>query len=173
MDIYAYFNLGGSKMFRKVLFPTDFSQGAYRAIRMFQKKNNVEIKELILVNVVEGSLIEEMVDGYSLYYEFYDTKKNELKDIEKKLTEERMKKLKEKGELAQELLNPKNLKLKVKLGIPYKKILETADEEDVSLILLPSHGKLDFTHEFFGSTTYRVLAKTKRPVLLIKTYEEV
>jgi len=160
-------------MFRKVLFPTDFSQGAYKAIRLFEKKNNVEIGELILMNVADESLMEEMMDGYSLYYDVHDTEKNELKDIEKKLTEERMKKLKEKGDLAQELLNPKNLKLKVKFGIPYKKILETADEEDVSLILLPSHGKLDFTHEFFGSTTHKVLKTTKKPILLIKTHEEV
>jgi len=160
-------------MFRKVLIPTDFSQGAYKAIRIFEKKNNVEIGELILMNVVDESLIEEMMDGYALYYEFYDTEKKELKDIEKKLTEARMKKLKEKGELVQEILKPKNLKLKVKFGIPYKKILETADEEDVSLILLPSHGKLGFTHEFFGSTTHRVLQTTKKPVLLIKTYEAV
>lgn len=159
-------------MFRKVLFPTDFSQGAYKAVRLFEKKNNVGIEELILMNVVDESIVEEMMDGYSLYYEIYDTEKKELKDIEKKLTEERMKKLKEKGELVQELLHPKNLKLKVEFGLPYKKILETADEEDVSLILLPSHGKLDFTHEFLGSTTARVLKKTKRPVLLMKTIEE-
>jgi len=157
-------------MFRKVLFPTDFSQGAYKAIRIFEKKNHVEIQELILMSVVEESLIEEMMDGYSL---LYNSEMNELKDIEKKLTDERMKKLEEKGRIVQEILKPKKLKLKVEVGLSYKKILETADEEDVSLILLPSHGKLDFTDVFLGSTTGRVLKTTKKPVLLIKTYEAV
>ena len=157
-------------MFRKVLFPTDFSQGAYKAMKIFEEKNNVEIGELILMSVVDESIVEEMMNGYSLRY---NSEENELKDIEKKLTERRIKELKEKGELAQEILKPKKLKLIVKFGIPYKKIVETADEEDVSLILLPSHGKLDFTHEIFGSTTCRVLKTTKKPVLLIKTYEEV
>jgi len=157
-------------MFRKVLFPTDFSQGSYKAMKIFEEKNNVEIGELILMSVVDESIVEEMMNGYSLRY---NSEENELKDIEKKLTERRIKELKEKGELAQEILKPKKLKLIVKFGIPYKKIVETADEEDVSLILLPSHGKLDFTHEIFGSTTCRVLKTTKKPVLLIKTYEEV
>ena len=157
-------------MFRKVLFPTDFSQGSYKAMKIFEEKNNVEIGELILMSVVDESIVEEMMNGYSLRY---NSEENELKDIEKKLTERRIKELKEKGELAQEILKPKKLKLIVKFGIPYKKIVETADEEDVSLIFLPSHGKLDFTHEIFGSTTCRVLKTTKKPVLLIKTYEEV
>lgn len=159
-------------MLRKVLFPTDFSEGAYKTIKIFEKRNSLTIEELILLHVVDESLLEEMIDGYSLYYESYAPDKDELKDIENKLREDRMKKLKEKGRLAQEILKPKNLKLIVKFGIPYKKIIETAEEEDVSLILLPSHGKIDFSHEILGSTTCRVLKKAKQPVLLIKTCEE-
>ncbi len=157
-------------MLTKVLFPTDFSEGAYKTIRIFEKRNKIQIGQLILLHVVDETLLEEMFDGYSLLYNNED---KELLDIETKLREDRMKKLQEKSKLAQEILNPKDIKLIVKFGIPYKKILETAEEEDVSLILLPSHGKSDFSHEILGSTTCRILKKAKRPVLLIKTCEEV
>ena len=170
---YSHIISGGVEMFRKILFPTDFSQGSYKAVKNFVQKNKTDVGELILLNVVDESVVEEMMDGYSLFYELYDTEKNELKEVEKKLSEARMKKLKEKSEFVKEILKPAHIKLLVKFGLPYKKILQTADEEDVSLILLPSHGRLSFTHEFLGSTTYRVLKKTKRPVLLIKTHEEV
>lgn len=155
-------------MFKKILFPTDFSKGAFKAIENFAKNNNTEIEELILLHVIEESVIEEIMDSYSYYFNKYNNENEEIKDIEKKLKERNLKLLEEKKELAQKTLNPKKIKIMVKFGTPYKKIIETAIEEDVSMILLPSHGKLDFTHEFLGSTTHRVILKTKKPVLLIK-----
>jgi len=64
-----------------------------------------------------------------------------------------------------------NTKIIVRVGIPYEEIIKIAEEENVSLIILPSHGKLNFSHEIFGSTTMRVLKKTKKAVLLIKSFE--
>ena len=70
------------------------------------------------------------------------------------------------------MMKAKNVRIMVTVGIPYKEIVRVAEEEDVSLILLPSHGKLGFSHELMGSTTIRVLRKTKKPVLIIKTHKE-
>ncbi len=57
----------------------------------------------------------------------------------------------------------------VRVGIPYKEIVKVADEEDVNLIILSAHGKLGFSDEIMGSTTLRVIRKTNKPVLIIKT----
>lgn len=158
-------------MFKKILFPTDFSQGAYAAIKSFEKSNQMEVGELILLNVVEESVLEEMMEYYTFYYDRYKSEKSELKDIEARLKEERVKRLNEKAQFVKDILKPKSIKLLIRFGLPYKEIIDVADEEDVSMILLPSHGKLDFIHEFLGSTTHRVLHKTKKPVLLIKTID--
>ena len=69
------------------------------------------------------------------------------------------------------MMKAKNVRIMVTVGIPYKEIVRIAEEEDVSLILLPSHGKLGFSHELMGSTTIRVLRKTKKPVLIINTHK--
>ncbi len=55
----------------------------------------------------------------------------------------------------------------VRFGFPWEEIVKVA-EEDVSLIILPTHGKLGFSKELIGSTAMRVLKKTYRPVLIIK-----
>ena len=83
-----------------------------------------------------------------------------------------MERLQAKVEDVKKTFGTENVKPLVRFGLPWEEIVKVAEEEDVSLILLPSHGKLGFSHELLGSTTVRVLRKTKRPVLVIKTHPE-
>ena len=156
-------------MFRKVLFPTDFSEGSIRAIQRFERENDMEVGECILLHVIDEGLVEDMVTGYSL---LYNNENAEINSILKNLEDEALKKLEERKERCKEMMKAKNVRTMVTVGIPYKEIVRVAEEEDVSLILLPSHGKLGFSHELMGSTTIRVLRKTKKPVLIIKTHKE-
>jgi nucleotide-binding universal stress UspA family protein len=51
-------------------------------------------------------------------------------------------------------------------------ILSVADEGDVSLIAMSAFG-LDWIRELvLGSTTFTVVRKTKKPVLIIRTGQE-
>ena len=156
-------------MFRKVLFPTDFSEGSMRAIQRFERENDMEVGECILLHVIDEGLVEDMVTGYSL---LYNNENAEIDSILKNLEDDALKKLEERKERCKEMMKAKNVRTMVTVGIPYKEIVRVAEEEDVSLILLPSHGKLGFSHELMGSTTIRVLRKTKKPVLIIKTHKE-
>jgi len=156
-------------MFRKVLFPTDFSEGSMRAIQRFERENDMEVGECILLHVIDEGLVEDMVTGYSL---LYNNENAEIDSILKNLEDDALKKLEERKERCKEMMKAKNMRVMVTVGIPYKEIVSVAEEEDVSLILLPSHGKLGFSHELMGSTTIRVLRKTKKPVLIIKTHKE-
>ncbi len=156
-------------MFKKVLFPTDFSEGSMRAIQRFERENDMEVGECILLHVIDEGLVEDMVMGYSL---LYNNENAEIDSILKNLKDDALKKLEERKERCKEMMKAKNVRTMVTVGIPYKEIVRVAEEEDVSLILLPSHGKLGFSHELMGSTTIRVLRKTKKPVLIIKTHKE-
>ena len=156
-------------MFRKVLFPTDFSEGSMRAIQRFERENDIPVGECILLHVIDEGLVEDLVTGYSL---LYNNENAEIDSILKNLKDETLKKLEERKERCKEMMKAKNVRIMVTVGIPYKEIVRVAEEEDVSLILLPSHGKLGFSHELMGSTTIRVLRKTKKPVLIIKTHKE-
>ena len=156
-------------MFKKVLFPTDFSEGAFIATERFAETNDLEIGELLLLHAIDYDKINEYLAGYSI---LYDEDGKLLKDYEKRLVIEAEKKLKAEEVRLKKLLKIKKVKSIVKIGPPYEEILKFAEEENVSLIVLPSHGNLSFTHEIFGSTTYRVLKKTKKAVLLIKTHKK-
>ncbi len=156
-------------MFKKILFPTDFSKGLLRAIQKFGRQNKIEVKECIILHVIDEGYIEDLSNGYSFLYKKED---KELEDIEKKLEKEAKKKLESRVERCKKMINSQNIRTMVRIGIPYDEIVKIADEENVSLILLPSHGKLGYSHEILGSTTMRVLRKTKKPILIIKTHVE-
>ena len=156
-------------MFRKILFPTDFSEGSMRAIQRFKRENTVEVEECILLHVIDEGYIEDLLNGYSLMYE---SEKREMDEIINRAKENAMKKLKEREERCRSMIKARKMRSVVRIGIPHEEIVKFAEEEKVSLILLPSHGKLGYSEELLGSTTIRVLRKTKRPVLIIKTHEE-
>ena len=153
-------------MFRKVLFPTDFSEASRRALERFGKEAG-KIGELVLLHVVDEGYIEDMEEGYSL---FYMDEGVEIKTIEEKAMKKAEELLKKEEKNAYETIDTENIRSVTHIGVPYETIVETAEKEDVSLILLPSHGKMGYSHELFGSTTIRVLRKTKKPVLIIKTH---
>jgi len=77
-------------MFRKILIPTDFSKGAEVAIKKFIRENEMEVKEIVLLHVVDYNIIDTLVNGKELLYE---SEEEETKDIERKLIDESKKKL--------------------------------------------------------------------------------
>ncbi|RLF86517.1 universal stress protein [Thermococci archaeon] len=156
-------------MFRKIFFPTDFSEGAYRAAKCFEKANDMPVGEVVLLHVIDEGTLEDLLNGYSL---LYSDEGMEIEAIKKALLRKTMEKLQAKAEDCKKIFGTENVKILIRFGLPWEEIVKVADEEDVSLILLPSHGKLGFSHEILGSTTVRVLRKTQRPVLVVKTHCE-
>jgi nucleotide-binding universal stress UspA family protein len=59
----------------------------------------------------------------------------------------------------------------VRTGNPTAEITKIADEEDVSVIWMSSHGKGWFRELLLGSTVYTVAMNAKRPVLIIRKPE--
>ena len=156
-------------MFRKILYPTDFSESSYTAIKRFASINKMDVGSVVILHVVDETHLEDLMNGYSF---LYNSQEVEISDIEEKLKKYARRKLENVKMVIREHINPAEIKLMVRFGIPYDEIVKVAEEEDVSLILLPSHGKRGYSHEIFGSTSIRVLRKTRRPVLIIKAWEE-
>ncbi|WP_297438059.1 universal stress protein [Thermococcus sp.] len=153
-------------MFRKILFPTDFSEGSYRAAKYFKRANGMAVGEVILLHVVDEGTFEDLLNGYSL---LYSDENMEIDAVKRELLKKTMEKLRAKVEDCKKIFKTENVRPVVRFGRPWEEIVKVADEEDVSLVLLPSHGKLGFSHEILGSTTVRVLRQTRRPVLIVKT----
>ena len=154
-------------MFKRLLFPTDFSEGAIKALERFERVNETEVGEVILLHVIEEETVENMMDGYILFYEEMNT---EIKQIETLLKENARKKLEALVDSVRRMMKAKEVKTMVRIGVPYEEIVKAAREENVSVILMPSHGKSGYSEEIFGSTTIRVLKKTRKAVMVIKTH---
>ena len=53
-------------------------------------------------------------------------------------------------------------------GFPLREILKVEEEEDVSMIVIGSHGKSNLEEIFLGSVSEKVARKCKRPILIVK-----
>ena len=126
-----------TNMFRKILYPTDWSSSAERAKQYIPVLHKVGASEIIVVHVLETD---------------FDL------GIKEKL-----------GALKQEFQS-QGFKVSVQLlkGKPYMEINRIATEEDVSLIVMGSHGKGFMEVVFWGSVSQRVVEYSEKPVLVVK-----
>jgi nucleotide-binding universal stress UspA family protein len=55
----------------------------------------------------------------------------------------------------------------MRVGIPFKVIIEVANENAVDMIIMGTHGRTGIAHVVLGSTAERVMRKAGRPVLTV------
>ena len=53
-------------------------------------------------------------------------------------------------------------------GDPIKQIIQFADDCNADMIVIPSHGRGMLTEMLLGSTTYNIVRRAARPVLVLK-----
>jgi nucleotide-binding universal stress UspA family protein len=137
----------GQKLFSKVLVPTDFSRSASDASAFV--KTIPGIKEIVLLHVVNQVESQPEIEVY-------------IKEAQTRL--EDMKK--------EYIGSGIDGTLLVRVGDPTEVILSVAGEENVSLIAMSAFG-LDWLREMLlGSTTFTVVRRTKKPVLILRTGKE-
>jgi nucleotide-binding universal stress UspA family protein len=151
-----------------IMVATDLSLSSVNAFKhavMMARRNKARIHLLHVVPEVDASMRSYisalMVEGSLERFE----SRNE--DMARQEIHRRLKKFAE-----DELSNhPEDLErivtVEVAHGHPVVKILETSDRLNVDVIVMGSHGKGLIEHAFLGSTTEKVLRKSKRPVFLI------
>jgi nucleotide-binding universal stress UspA family protein len=132
-----------SRIFSKVLLPTDFSQPAEAAVSLV--KSVPEIGEIVLLHIVSKGETQAEIDA------------NVSKATEKL------------NEITQEL-NKGGTKAKsvVVTGNAIEEIHAVADKEDVSLIAMSSHGETSLKSDKIGSTAYDIANSSSRPVLIVR-----
>jgi len=142
---------------KKILVPTDFSKSSDVAL-----KKACDLSETFNAKIV---LLHAIPEESSIVHSYLGDKASN--DLKKRLvndTEELFKKQIEK------ILGDKNIEIEtvVKFGEPYYEILKTEKEYDVDLIVIASHTKSFFEDVFFGSTTEKVVRRSKRSVLVVR-----
>ena len=144
-------------MFEKILYPTDFSDVAVRALKYVKGLKASGAKEVIVLHVNDerGNESVARILGESQFNKLNKSKMEEtaqkLKSVEKELIDAGLK-----------------VRLRVETGMPVREILRVEDEENVSVTVIGSHGRSNLEEIFLGSVSEKVLRKSKQPLFVIK-----
>lgn len=139
------FEVVSEDKFKKVVLPVDFSQSSMKVTNFVKEKDY--IKDVLLVKVVaKGENIEDL--------------DKRTKEIQDKLAE-----IKEELEAA-----GKNVEVRLKQGTPAEKIMEVAEQDQGSIILISKAGTSNITELLIGSTAIDVARYSKIPVLLFPKF---
>jgi len=143
-------------MFKKILYPTDFSDVSKKPLNYLKQLMDAGAKEVIVLHVIDERKIEAIaLYGTSGSYVFI-----------KKMEEEARKELIAiEGELKKCGFEAN---ARIETGIPLREILRVEEEEKVSLIVIGSHGKTNIKEMLLGSVSEKVIRRAKNPVLVIK-----
>ena len=143
-------------MFKKILYPTDFSDVSKKAIDYIKQLKEGGSETVIVLHVINERgmrAIERYASGNSVEIEqrIMDDAKQELKIIEDEFKKSGFK-----------------VKTMIQRGVPLLEILKAEEEEDISVIVIGSHGKTNLEEIFLGSVSEKVARRCKSPVLIIK-----
>jgi len=143
-------------MLEKVLFPTDFSDVAMKAFQFVKQLKACGVKEVVILHVID----KRSIDALAVY-----TDRDFLR-IEKEWEEN-----------VRELIRPMEDELKelgfqitvrIEKDVPFIDILKVEQEENVSVIVIGSHGKSNVKEMLLGSVSEKVVRKARKPVLVVK-----
>ncbi|MBW2443245.1 MAG: universal stress protein [Deltaproteobacteria bacterium] len=144
-------------MFETVLYPTDFSDVAVKALEYIKKLKASGAKEVIVlhVNDIRGNDSVLRILGESQF--------NKLEKSKREITETKLNGIKK------ELVDA-GLKVAVRIesGMPVREILRVEEEENVAVIVIGSHGRSNLEEIFLGSVSEKVIRKSRAPVLVVK-----
>ena len=131
------------KLFSRILVPADFSPSAGDALSFI--KIIPSIKEVILLHVVNRA---ESQPGIEVAIQEAEARLAEMRDD---LTG-----------------SGPAVKYHIRVGDPTEMILSVAKEDNVSLIAMSAYGTARFEEMLVGSTTFTVVRRTRKPVLVIR-----
>ena len=141
-------------MFETILYPTDFSDVSKKALGYCKKLKDAGTKKIVLLHVIE------LDSG--------------IKSLPAKFREELERLLAEAARKEMALLESElkgsgfDVKSRIEMGNPFREILKVEEEENVSAIVIGSHGKSNVKEIVMGSVSENVARKSKKPVLVIK-----
>ena len=151
------------RMFSKILYPTDFSEPSKKAIRYVKKLREGGTKEIVILHVIDEHELVMMIEGCGWLGKDPAECLDEIEKKHREMAEKELNKIKEK------LMNEKvKVKTQIEKGTPFKKIVEIAEREKVSLIVMGSHGKGMLKELLIGSVSENVIRHTKKPVLIVR-----
>jgi nucleotide-binding universal stress UspA family protein len=140
-------------MFKRILFPTDFSLHADKIVECIPDLISLGMKETILVHVINPMKAARWI---RVDEQIIDKAQREAR----RSMEEVVEKLTTSYGIA--------VKYRIELGIIYRELERTAHEEQADLIVMGSHGHGFMKGAFLGSVSQNMLRITTLPLIIEK-----
>lgn len=149
-------------MFKKVLYPTDFTEPSEKVIPYINKLKESGTEDVVVLHVIDDRHKDWRE---SLYWVTEKARKELEQDFVEKVREKTEEKLKD---VRKKLDKDFKVKFVIDYGSPYQAILKVANKEDVSAIVMVSHSASDWEEMILGSVADKVIRKSRQPCLIIK-----
>jgi nucleotide-binding universal stress UspA family protein len=146
-------------MFKKILYPTDFSDASKKALDYIKQLKGAGTEEVVVLHVIDEREIEHIAHLAELNVS--------IEELEKRREEYAKEEMKA---IETELKNSGfKVKTRIDKGIPFRDILKAEEQEkDVSVVVLGSHGKSCIAEMLLGSVSEKVVRKSSKPVLVVR-----
>jgi nucleotide-binding universal stress UspA family protein len=150
-------------MFERILFPTDFSEPSMKVLGYIPALREAGTREVVLVHVIDRKDVSLVASGGS---GFLGTIPDMEGEIQQRLRDEIQHKIID----ARRALEKQGVKVTVRvpIGNPEKEILSAAEAEEVSLIVIGSHGRSNIRDRLLGSVSEYVIKNANQPILVVK-----
>lgn len=141
---------------KKILFPTDFSEGALNALPYavdLAKSYGAKLSMLHVMYDISTSsgLYVPHISVDEMYKEMEASARKELERFGLDLRRDM-----------------KDIEFTVLRGVPYEEILKFAEKNAVDLIVIGTHGRKGLDRVLFGSTAERVVRNATCPVMTVR-----
>jgi nucleotide-binding universal stress UspA family protein len=150
-------------MFRKVLYPTDFSVCAQKALGALGLLRKAGCEEVVVLHVLDEGQINIVEWGLGELGEPVEENLSSIFRRRRTLAEERLSKVRAEIEAA-----GMQVTSLLRQGVPFREILGVADEEEVSLVVIGSHGRSNIGEVLLGSVCDQVVNNARQSVLVVK-----
>ena len=145
---------------KTILAAIDFSDSSDKAFQSALEMAQQFSAHLVLVHV-----INEPIDlrGFYVPHISFDKLEEEISAGAEKLMEKFCR---------THLRNFDDFESRILSGVPFKKIIDAAEEVSADLIVLGTHGRTGLDHVLFGSTAEKVVRLAQCPVLTVRLPSE-
>lgn len=145
---------------KEILCPTDFSEFSYKALQSAVDMASHFKAGLLVMHVVNPVPVAAGMTGYPGF---------NIPEYQKELAKHARENL---DKLIKKRVPDKvRVKAEVAIGVEADEIVRTAEEQNIDLIVIATHGRTGLERLFFGSVTEKVLRHTNHPVLVIPVSE--
>jgi universal stress protein A len=141
---------------RRILAPTDFSELSKQGLQSALELAEAFGAKLLLLYVVEPPPypVEGIVPSHLGATMLDDLERQATNDLPQMLSETQASKM--------------DVARRVVVGIPYRKIVDVAEEEKIDLIVMTTHGRTGLSHLMMGSVAEKIVRTAPCPVLTIR-----